>query len=64
MQVRMMTETYTMGGDGGKCTTNCSPDRPLYKEPPWASDVILGLVFAGAVVGMGVMGRLGDILGR
>ena len=60
----MMTETYVHGGDNGNCTTNCSADDPLYIEPSWASNVILGLVFAGAVCGMGVMGRLGDLLGR
>ena len=30
----------------------------------WSKMVILGLVFAGAVVGMTMMGYLGDILGR
>ena len=31
-----------------------------YKEPEWSKMVILGLVFAGAVVGMTMMGYLGQ----
>lgn len=43
--------------------TGCNvPNR--YLEPAWAKMVILGVVFAGAVVGMGGMGYLGDIMGR
>lgn len=36
----------------------------LYAEPVWSEKVTLAAVFVGAMVGMLVMGRLGDILGR
>lgn len=35
-----------------------------YPEPEWASYVLLGVVFVGAVCGMLVMGYLGDLIGR
>eukprot|EP00051_Salpingoeca_urceolata_P016761 m.224672 g.224672 ORF g.224672 m.224672 type:complete len:497 (-) comp18772_c0_seq3:22-1512(-) len=35
-----------------------------FPEPAWANYVLLGSVFAGAVVGMCLMGYLGDVLGR
>ena len=36
----------------------------VYPEPAWAKFVLLGMVFAGAVLGMCVMGYLGDFIGR
>ena len=38
--------------------------HPYFKPPAWVHYVLLGLVFAGAVLGMLVMGYLGDLLGR
>jgi PHS family inorganic phosphate transporter-like MFS transporter len=68
----MMTKTYQPHGSNSTPTSesfgpldgNSTSPSPLYKEPNWASFVILGLVFAGAVVGMGGMGYLGDSIGR
>eukprot|EP00439_Symbiodinium_sp_Y106_P017116 s1598_g2.t1 len=34
------------------------------QEPKWAADLTLATVFLGAMVGMLVMGRLGDMVGR
>ncbi|CAE7255011.1 PHT1-6, partial [Symbiodinium pilosum] len=36
----------------------------LREEPKWAQDVTLASVFFGAMIGMLVMGRLGDMIGR
>ncbi|CAE7340332.1 PHT1-6 [Symbiodinium sp. CCMP2592] len=36
----------------------------LREEPKWAADLTLATVFLGAMVGMLVMGRLGDMVGR
>ena len=36
----------------------------LFPEPEWSQYVLKGLVFAGSVVGMCVMGYLGDLIGR
>jgi PHS family inorganic phosphate transporter-like MFS transporter len=36
----------------------------LFTEPDWATYVLKGLVFAGSVFGMCVMGYLGDLIGR
>ncbi|CAE7369625.1 PHT1-13 [Symbiodinium natans] len=36
----------------------------LREEPRWAEDFTLATVFLGAMLGMLVMGRLGDLLGR
>jgi len=38
--------------------------RPYSAQPDWASHVTLPVVFAGAMIGMSTMGRLGDVLGR
>ena len=38
-----------------------SPDFP---EPPWAQNALLGAVFAGAAIGMVVVGAIGDAIGR
>ncbi len=35
-----------------------------FPEPTWVPYTLRGLVFAGAVVGMCVMGYLGDLVGR
>eukprot|EP01064_Diplonema_japonicum_P008570 TRINITY_DN16026_c0_g1_i1.p1 TRINITY_DN16026_c0_g1~~TRINITY_DN16026_c0_g1_i1.p1 ORF type:complete len:500 (+),score=98.48 TRINITY_DN16026_c0_g1_i1:38-1501(+) len=35
-----------------------------YPEPQWAKLTLLGAVFAGAVIGMLIMGYLGDLIGR
>eukprot|EP00051_Salpingoeca_urceolata_P014577 m.185883 g.185883 ORF g.185883 m.185883 type:complete len:492 (-) comp18125_c1_seq3:85-1560(-) len=40
------------------------PTESDYPPPGWVSYVLLGTVFAGTVVGMCVMGYLGDVLGR
>lgn len=46
-------------------STQVAPNgEPYPDEPGWASDVILGMVFAGAIVGMCGMGYLGDAIGR
>lgn len=37
---------------------------PDYPEPGWTKFTLLGLVFAGSVVGMICMGYIGDLLGR
>lgn len=42
-------------------SSGLTPDFP---EPVWAKYTILGLVFAGAVFGMLVMGYVGDAIGR
>lgn len=39
-------------------------DSTDFPQPMWASYTILGLVFAGAVMGMCVMGYFGDVIGR
>eukprot|EP00040_Diaphanoeca_grandis_P044567 m.12771 g.12771 ORF g.12771 m.12771 type:complete len:441 (-) comp9439_c0_seq1:217-1539(-) len=39
-------------------------DERGYVEPEWANFSLLGAVFVGAVLGMVVMGSLGDYLGR
>jgi len=39
-------------------------DHALREEPDWASAITLPIVFVGAMTGMLVMGRLGDVLGR
>lgn len=36
----------------------------LYPEPAWSKDLELATVFIGAILGMLVMGRLGDTVGR
>lgn len=36
----------------------------LYPVPGWTDDVLEAIVFVGAMIGMIVMGRAGDILGR
>lgn len=36
----------------------------LYPEPDWSKDLELAIVFFGAMLGMLVMGRLGDTIGR
>ena len=36
----------------------------IYDEPSWSTYTLKGLVFAGAMVGMCVMGYLGDLIGR
>jgi PHS family inorganic phosphate transporter-like MFS transporter len=41
-----------------------SPVPADFPEPVWAKYTILGLVFAGAVLGMIGMGFLGDVVGR
>ena len=42
-----------------------SPPHPLdFAEPDWAKQVLQGIVFAGAFVGMIGMGYLGDVVGR
>jgi hypothetical protein len=38
--------------------------QPDFPAPAWVSYVLFGLVFAGAITGMCVMGYLGDRLGR
>jgi PHS family inorganic phosphate transporter-like MFS transporter len=38
--------------------------HPAYAPPGWVQYVLLGAVFVGAVVGMLVMGYLGDLIGR
>lgn len=49
------------------CSDNVSSDCKGggdFPEPTWAKYVLMGTVFAGAVVGMLTMGYLGDALGR
>jgi MFS transporter, PHS family, inorganic phosphate transporter len=41
-----------------------SPHTPDFAEPAWADKTLLGMVFAGAVMGMVGMGYLGDVIGR
>lgn len=36
----------------------------LYPVPKWTDDVLEAIVFVGAMIGMIVMGRVGDVLGR
>lgn len=36
----------------------------LYLEPGWSERVVLAVVFLGAMLGMVIMGRLGDVIGR
>eukprot|EP00930_Biecheleria_cincta_P088315 TRINITY_DN7754_c0_g1_i1.p1 TRINITY_DN7754_c0_g1~~TRINITY_DN7754_c0_g1_i1.p1 ORF type:complete len:463 (-),score=66.50 TRINITY_DN7754_c0_g1_i1:158-1546(-) len=38
--------------------------QALYPEPAWSKDLELAIVFIGAMLGMLVMGRLGDTVGR
>ena len=38
--------------------------KSAYPEPGWVKLTLLGAVFAGALVGMTVMGYLGDLIGR
>ena len=48
-----------------KVVTDKTPERTAdYPSPGWASYVLLGLVFAGAVTGMMIMGYLADRIGR
>lgn len=35
-----------------------------YPEPSWAKYMLLGMVFAGTIAGMCLMGYLGDLIGR
>ena len=59
LHLPLLGSQYCMALWGTGCNV---PNR--YLEPAWAKMVILGVVFAGAVVGMGGMGYLGDIMGR
>lgn len=36
----------------------------LYPVPKWTDNVLEGIVFVGAMIGMIVMGRVGDVVGR
>ena len=38
--------------------------RPDFAEPAWVSEVLLGAVFAGTIVGMTSLGVVGDAFGR
>eukprot|EP00053_Salpingoeca_punica_P013636 m.123390 g.123390 ORF g.123390 m.123390 type:complete len:474 (+) comp16248_c1_seq1:679-2100(+) len=46
-------------------STEDHPERSAdFPEPAWGKYMLLGMVFAGAVVGMCLMGFLGDLIGR
>jgi len=56
-----------MTASGGTVIPSDNTDPPLvadYPEPHWATFVIMGVVFAGAAVGMVLMGWIGDVVGR
>jgi len=38
--------------------------EPVISEPVWVQDVLLGVIFAGCLVGMLFMGYIGDVIGR
>ena len=54
-----MTTAPCETADRTLCAPTCLPPLQL-----WAKNTLLGAVFAGAMVGMVVMGSVGDVLGR
>jgi len=49
-----------MLSDGGIVGEHANPDFP---QPPWVERYLLGAVFMGSVIGMLLMGYLGDLMG-